>query len=476
MVALVLLGVGALVVSMLSSGLVQREELTAEVSARSVAGQLAAGTPPALLDFDDGDEELVQVVDESGEVVAASEAIAGLSRLLSAEETADIRSPTPAVSADPDRDDDDDDDDWDDDDEPAPSQGRIHARVHLTTVTVPGLSDRYRFAAIIATAPRGEEYGIYAGSSLATQQVTIDQLTTSMLLALPAVLSVVAMVTWLVTGRALRPVAAIRDEMAEITAGDLSRRVPVPKSHDEIHELAATTNETLEALDTAVAQQRRFIADASHELRSPLAILRAQLEVAMAHPQLLNLPATLSDVIRLQSLATDLLLLARLDAGEKPPIKRVDLTDLVREEIARRVAGDRLPVHLNIVEDVAVIGIRNHVVRVLVNLVDNAQRHAKSAVWVGLGTEPQHGMAVLRVADDGAGVPQSDRARIFDRFVRLDESRSRDEGGAGLGLAIVRDVVSAHHGEVYVEQSAHGGAVFVVRLPMVDAKRAERQR
>lgn len=213
-----------------------------------------------------------------------------------------------------------------------------------------------------------------------------------------------------------------------------------------------------------MTQQRRFIADASHELRSPLAILRAQLEVATAHPHLLNLPATLSDVIRLQSLATDLLLLARLDAGEKPPAARVDFTDLVREEIARRAAGDRLPVHLNLTEDITVTGVRNHLARLLVNLVDNAQHHAASGVWVGLDVE-QGGTVVLRVSDDGPGVPLSDRGRIFDRFVRLDESRSRDEGGAGLGLAIVRDVVTKHGGDIRVEQSAHGGAEFVVRLP-----------
>ena len=421
-VALVLLAVGALVISMLSSGLVQREELTAEVSARSFAGQIAAGTPPMLLDFDHGDEEVVQVVDASGEVMASSEVIAGLPSLISEEEFAGTRSPTPSPSPT-----DDDDDDDDDDDRPPANQGRVHAQVYLTTATVHGLPDEYRFAALTATAPNGDEYGILAGSSLATQQETIDQLTNSMLLALPAVLLVVVMVTWLVTGRALRPVAAIRDEMAEITAGDLSRRVPVPSSHDEVHDLATTTNATLQALDTAVTQQRRFIADASHELRSPLAILRAQLEVAAAHPHLLNLPATLSDVIRLQSLATDLLLLARLDAGEKPPTAKVDFTDLVREEVARRAGGDRLPVHLNAAEDVTVSGVRNHLIRLLANLVDNAQHHGRTAVWIDVAAEP--GGAVLKVSDDGPGIPAKDRRRVFDRFVRLDESRSRDEGG-----------------------------------------------
>ena len=466
-VAVVLLVVGAVLVTLLSSGLVQREELTAEVSARSIAGQLAAGTPPNLLDLDDDDDdELVQVVDESGEVVAASPVLTDMPRLLSAEETAGTRT-QPASPAPTDDDDDDDDDDWDDDaddDDMSSSQGRIHAPVYLTTITVPGQSDQYRFAAMTATTPTGEEYAVFAGSSLGAQQETIDQLTTSMLLALPAVLLVVAMVTWLVTGRALRPVADIRAELAEITAGDLSRRVPVPRSHDEIHELATTTNETLTALETAVNQQRRFIADASHELRSPLAILRAQLEVATNHPQLLNVPATLSDVIRLQSLATDLLLLARLDAGERPPGQRIDFTDLIREEIARRAGTDRLPVRLELADDVTVMGVKGHLIRLLVNLVDNAQHHARSAVWVSLEAESKGGV-LLRVADDGPGIPPPDRERVFDRFVRLDESRSRDEGGAGLGLAIVHDVVTAHRGSIRVVDSPHGGAEFQVRLP-----------
>ncbi|MFD0558748.1 signal transduction histidine kinase [Stackebrandtia endophytica] len=466
-VAVTLLVVGAVVVAMLSSGLVQREELTAEVTARSIAGQLAAGTPPSLLDLDDDDDdELVQVVDQSGTVVAASPVLADLPRLLSEEETANTRTEPGSAPPTDDDDDDDDDDDWDDDDDdaPSPSQGRIHSPVYLTTITVPGQSDQFRFAAMTATTPTGEEYGVYAGSSLGAQQETIDQLTTSMLLALPAVLLVVAMVTWLVTGRALRPVADIRAELAEITAGDLSRRVPVPRSHDEIHDLATTTNKTLTALETSVTQQRRFIADASHELRSPLAILRAQLEVATNHPQLLDLPATLSDVIRLQSLATDLLLLARLDVGERPPGQRIDFTDLIREEVARRAATDRLPVRLELADDVTVMGVRGHLVRLLVNLVDNAQHHARGGVWVSLEIEPRGGV-LLRVADDGSGIPPADRERVFNRFVRLDESRSRDEGGAGLGLAIVHDVVTAHGGSIRVVDSVHGGAEFQVWLP-----------
>jgi signal transduction histidine kinase len=257
---------------------------------------------------------------------------------------------------------------------------------------------------------------------------------------------------------------AIRAEMAAITAStDLSRRVPEPRSGDEVAALAVTTNETLGALEASVDRQRRFVADASHELRSPIASLRAQLEVAAAHPGLLDIDGAVEDVVRLQNLAVDLLLLARLDAGERPdPGRRVELDALVGEETAARHA-DRLPVEVRIDGPVPPVrGSRTQLARVLVNLLDNAQRHAAGRVRVELRAEG--GDAVLEVADDGPGVPPGERERIFDRFVRLDDARARDDGGAGLGLAIVRDVVTRHGGTVQVADDGPG-ARFVVRLP-----------
>lgn len=208
-----------------------------------------------------------------------------------------------------------------------------------------------------------------------------------MLLGLPLLLVVVAGVTWLVTRRALRPVEGIRGEMAAITAStDLSRRVPVPSSKDAIGRLARTTNETLAALESAVERQRRFVADASHELRSPIASLRTQLEVGVAHPELLDVPGAVEDTVRLQRLAADLLLLARLDAGERPGGTRVDLAAMVREESSQRVA-DRVPVRTGELASAEVAGSRGQLGRVLGNLLDNAQRHAVASVRVAVVRE-----------------------------------------------------------------------------------------
>ncbi|WP_443606312.1 sensor histidine kinase [Actinomadura barringtoniae] len=255
--------------------------------------------------------------------------------------------------------------------------------------------------------------------------------------------------------------------MAEITASrDLGRRVPVPRSRDEVADLAGTTNQTLAALEESVERQRRFVADASHELRSPLASLRTQLEVAAAHPELLDLPGVIDDAVRLQQLTTDLLLLARLDAGERAADTTVVLAELLEEELESRAESDRVPAR-SVVEasagTVRVRGGRSHLRRVLGNLLDNAQRHASGEVTVTLRAAGDR--VVLAVADDGSGVPPGDRERIFERFVRLDQARDRDEGGAGLGLAIARDVVQAHGGTLTVREAAGGGASFEVRLP-----------
>jgi signal transduction histidine kinase len=285
---------------------------------------------------------------------------------------------------------------------------------------------------------------------------------TVMLVGLPALLAIVAWTTWLVTRRALHPVEGIRREMAEITAStDLTRRVPEPDTHDEVARLARTTNETLAALEASVERQRRFVADASHELRSPIASLRTQLEVGAAHPELLDVEGAVEDTVRLQRLAADLLLLARLDAGERPaPDARVDLAELAREEAAGRAA-----VTVTGEEHVEVAGSRGQLARVLANLLDNARRHARTSVTVTVRTQGGRS-AVVQVADDGDGVPGAERERIFERFVRLDAARSRDEGGAGLGLAIARDVAVRHGGTLTVRDSPAGGALFELRLPL----------
>ncbi|MFF7447114.1 MULTISPECIES: ATP-binding protein [unclassified Streptomyces] len=458
-VAVALVAAGAAVLLSLRSNLVDQAGNKAEREAQNVASELAAGTPYARLEL--SDDLPIQVVDARGTLVAASDGLERISGTATDEVTARPRSGDTAGTGDTTGAAGDSDDDADDagDGTEAPEAPEIgEAEFTDGTATLDGQSDDYRFAAVpVETKDRGD-LTVYAGGSLDAEQDAVDTATTAMLIGFPLLLAVVAAVTWLVTRRALRPVEGIRREMAAITASeDLARRVPEPDTHDEVARLARTTNETLAALETSVERQRRFVADASHELRSPIASLRTQLEVGAAHPELLDVPGAVEDTVRLQRLAADLLLLARLDAGEGPGDKRLDLG-----EVARREARGREGVTVE-AEAVDVAGSRSQLERVLGNLLDNAQRHARSAIT--LSVRADGAWAVVEVADDGDGVAEADRERIFERFVRLDEARSRDDGGAGLGLAIARDVAARHGGTLTVGDAPAGGALFALRLP-----------
>jgi signal transduction histidine kinase len=455
-VAVALVAAGAAVLLSLRGNLTGQADRDAEASAREVAAQIAAGTPYDRLDLPDAEDHPVQVVDEDGRLLAVSEDL----RAITGTAVPGVRATT---AADPGRGQADADDD-DDDDERTTEPGEVGPVTWRGqgTATVDGDHTTHRFTAVEVTDPRDEKVLVYAGASLDAQGGAVRTASTVMLVGLPALLAIVAWTTWLVTRRALRPVEDIRREMAEITAStDLGRRVPEPDTHDEVARLARTTNETLAALEASVERQRRFVADASHELRSPIASLRTQLEVGAAHPELLDVEGAVEDTVRLQRLAADLLLLARLDAGERPaPDARVDLAELAREEAAGRTG-----VSVTGEEQVDVRGSRGQLARVLANLLDNAQRHARTSVTVTVRGEGGRS-AVVQVADDGDGVPEAERERIFERFVRLDAARSRDEGGAGLGLAIARDVAVRHGGTLTVRDAPAGGALFELRLPL----------
>ncbi|MER5708309.1 HAMP domain-containing sensor histidine kinase [Streptomyces sp. NPDC002122] len=453
-VAVALLAAGVAVLLALRSNLGGQADAEADAAARRVASQIAAGTPYAELELPDAEDHPVQIVDRDGRVLAVSEDLEAISGT-------GVPGVTPAPSPGTDRDDDDDADD--------PEAGSVGATTWHGEgrATVDGQAATYRFSQVEATDPRDETVLVYAGASLAGRQSTVGTAAVVMLAGLPLLLGVVAGVTWLVTRRALRPVEDIRREMAAITASaDLSRRVPEPASRDEIARLARTTNETLAALESSVERQRRFVADASHELRSPIASLRTQLEVAAAHPDLLDLPGAVEDTVRLQHLAADLLLLARLDAGERPGDGRVDLGELLAGEAARRT-GDRIGVRAEAVPGAVVAGSRQQLARVIGNLLDNAQRHADARITATVRVTADG--VLLSVADDGPGVPEAERDRIFERFVRLDDARSRDDGGAGLGLAIARDVARRHGGDLTAGQAPGGGARFTLRLPPAEA-------
>lgn len=279
---------------------------------------------------------------------------------------------------------------------------------------------------------------------------------------------------WMTAGRALRPVDAIRTELEDITLRSLNRRVPVPRGGDELTRLALTTNEILGRLRRSTETQQQFIGDASHELRSPLAAVRASLESLLAHPDEVDWPTAvrgaLHDLERLQGLSEDLLLLARLEGTAPAPRDPVNLTDVVHDLVEEHRHLRRphpLQIRLGSPGPPAwVVGSGSQLERMLRNVLDNACRHADKEVEVAVRTERHDGADTVRidVCDDGPGIPAADRERVFERFSRLEDARARTSGGAGLGLAIAREIAD-HHGGTLRFTDAPQGAHAVGRLP-----------
>ncbi|MCW2541964.1 MAG: hypothetical protein JWN95_3689 [Frankiales bacterium] len=291
----------------------------------------------------------------------------------------------------------------------------------------------------------------------------------------PLAVAVMAALTWWIVGLTLRPVTALQRGAAELSAARLSRvRLPLPTAQDEIYSLATTLNTMLDRLDVATSRQRRFVGDAAHELRSPIASLRLQLEIAgrvSESQELRELTSdALIDVERLSHLIDDLLALARADErGAISSRAPVDLRDLAEVAVAD-YRGARVPVRClagsagsATPERPMVVGDRDGLHRVLINLIDNAVRYARSEVGIAVTTAPD--AVVVTVTDDGPGVPENKRERVFDRFYRLDTARSRAAGGTGLGLSIVREVITAHRGTVTLEDNEPGLRVRVTLPP-----------
>ena len=289
-----------------------------------------------------------------------------------------------------------------------------------------------------------------------------------LVIAVPVLLVLLATLIWLLVGRALRPVATIRREVDAIGPAELHRRVAEPATDDEVARLARTMNRMLARLESSAIAQRRFVSDASHELRSPLASLRQNAELARSYPDRIDAQELAATVLeeggRLEDLVESLLLLTRLDETGRPRTREpVDLDDLVLADARRLRDRGGVEVDTSGVGPGRVHGDARMLARALRNLTDNAARHARANVAVSV--RDLGGVVELRVDDDGAGIPAGDRTRVFDRFVRLDEGRARDAGGSGLGLAIVAEVAAAHDGTVAVAESPSGGARFVLRLP-----------
>lgn len=428
-VGLALAAGAVLLVAVLHARLDDAASTSADLRARDIAALAVADALPARLALPGEESAFVQVVDADGSVVASTENIEG----------------EQAVS------------------QQRPSAGE---RLLLTATIGPLDNASMRIAVLNADTSDGV-VTIYAGESLSELTATTTALVALLVLGVPALALLVGAVTWWAVGRTLRPVGRITRTLTEITASDLHRRVPVPVVDDEIGDLAITVNATLERLDTSVETQRRFVADASHELRGPLAALRADLEISVSHPDHTEWGKvardTLGDVERLQHLTDDLLLLARLDAHQGPPTQPVDLSSIVdeaigsirRRDITLSAHGPDLPA--------IVTGDADQLRRMMRNLLHNAEQHAHERITVDVATD--NGIVRVIVSDDGAGIPTDQRGAVFERFVRLDTARNRDVGGTGLGLAIVADVAANHHGTTAITDGELGGATIVVEIP-----------
>ncbi len=341
--------------------------------------------------------------------------------------------------------------------EAGPGSASTAALNQMIFINQPGSLDVAYDAAPVAVA--GGNFFVVGMASLAEVRHSVRTLWSGLRLGIPLVVLAVALVAWFLAGRALRPVEAMRLEVENISATTLQRRVREPRSHDEVARLARTMNSMLGRLQTSRDHERQFLSDASHELRSPLASMRAQLETG-TWPA--DADGVRAEATRLSHIVDDLMDLAKADEAP-PPTSETDLDEVVIEEVSAISPTTNIAIGTAGVGAARLIGDRQALARLVRNLVDNAARHATSRVDVSLANAD--GSVVLTVDDDGDGVDEDDRERIFERFTRTDSSRSRDTGGVGLGLAVVRATAQRHGGDVRCETSPTGGGRFLVTLP-----------
>ncbi len=362
----------------------------------------------------------------------------------------------------------------------SPGPGVDHTKSYLTRAQLADARAGQRFDVLGTGGPgiqlrvlalRDNKYTVVVYTDVSRVDDSVRVLTKAALIGAPIAVLLLGLSIYFVTTLTLRSVAALRHGAADITAAGLSgQRLPVPGAQDEIQRLAVTLNQMLDRIEAATARQRTFVGDAAHELRSPLASLRVQLEVSQRMGPSTDWPELIDDVLidvsRLDRLVEDLLALARLDetGGASARHEQIDLGALV-ESITQNYEHARVPVECAGAPDILVLGSRDALHRVVVNLVDNAVRYARSGVQVDVDADGP--FARLTITDDGPGLPESERERVFDRFYRAETSRSRDSGGTGLGLPIVRDLLRAHKGTVRLVARPDGadGLRALVLLP-----------
>jgi len=430
-VALVVAAIG--LVWLVEARLVAAERSAAALRADDVMALARTGNLPKRLSYPGEETGATQVVGASGAVIAS---------------TSNIEGEPPIQTT-----------------RPGPGKANSAIRSGLPI----GDGQRYVVVAQTEKVSNGA-VTVLAAASLHSADDTVSALVLALGLGLSGLILGVGLTTRVLVGRALRPVAAITREVAEITHGDLHRRVPEPETSDEIDRLAATMNEMLSRLEASSDRQRRFIADASHELRSPLASARAVLEVARLHPgtrtQLIDaVDDALIDHGRLDKLVLDLLALARLDDPRATiSTQLVDAVEVVRELVHRRSDS---AIEMSFVGDTPVRIDSSLLERLLTNLLDNAERHRSTRTSVTLSV--LHSSVELVVEDDGPGIAAVHRERVFQPFTRLDDAREADHG-TGLGLAIVREIALALGGSVRLDEGDMGGARVSVQIPTGSAR------
>ena len=308
---------------------------------------------------------------------------------------------------------------------------------------------------------------VQVATSLSDVNRSVAVVRMALWIVVPTMIGAVAMGSWVMTGRSLEPVDALRRRVSEITSRTLDERVPVPPTDDEVAHLAVTMNAMLDRLEASSRRERQFVSDAGHELRSPVAAIRAQVETALAYPATADWTSVGATVLaqgeRLDRLVSDLFTLARLEEGAFGPVPdtEVDLDELVLEQLDH-LKGRRLD--LSGLSAARVQGDAGQLASVVRNLVENAGRHASEVVRVSVSSEGTQARMV--VEDDGPGIPPDQRDVVFERFGRMEEARSRDHGGAGLGLPLASRIVARHGGTLVLDRSELGGARFVVTLPI----------
>jgi heavy metal sensor kinase len=319
----------------------------------------------------------------------------------------------------------------------------------------------------------GRRQALVVAESLAAADHATHRVLVLGLLGGAGALTLIALGGWWIARRALAPVERMTSRADRIGIEDLGERIPVPRWRDEFGHLARTLNAMLARLEQGVQARERLIADVSHELRAPLAAIRSELEVSLRHDALEGhareaVASAREETVRMGAIVENLLLLARLDEGGlELLVGSHDLREIAEEAtMSHRAAAQAAGLTLTVAGGPATVhGDRDRLRQVIGNLIDNAVSFAPAGSEVGLLVWREDGEAGVRVSDEGPGVPQEDRERIFERFARRDPARSRSSG-AGLGLAISREIVSSHHGRIWVEDGSQQGSVFVVALPL----------